>query len=435
MKYITDPLAGLGSLFLLPLDGKDPSRERVLWLQRLRLRLFPGVALLFILGLRFHFIASSDWTLFFLATAILLGTFFFTRARLMVNREVNTIFLLINLLIDLITFALFLLASKGLANPFIYAIFIHAFMGGMLLELKYSMIFELIVHFTLFSIQYLSLKEYEFVWFDVLPLIATQHFLCLLSWAISTSLARHLDFGFKQISNLKTANEKADRLRALGALSSGFSHEFASPLNTIKLKLQRMSRLDEFDVFGEDIQVLANAVNKCDDTLKRMNTSLFDSENLCYQDIDVYDFLEDVIKVWEQDKVGAIVENKVSQTLRLKLPTFNFTQIILFLMDNSFEASPNKCKIKISSNDEEPFVVLSFCDQGKGFSNEVLNRLGEPFNSDKTHGVGLGLFSADIFMISVGGHIEVKNQPTGACVRLSFPLTLQESIDSIKREG
>ena len=160
-----------------------------------------------------------------------------------------------------------------------------------------------------------------------------------------------------------------------------------------------------------------------------MNASLFDSKNLSSQRVNVFDFLDDVIKVWSQEHPQANISNRVSSELSLRLPIFNFTQIILFLMDNSNEAKKDTCRIDISSTVEEGFICVSFSDSGVGFSHEVLKRLGEPFNSDKEQGVGLGLFSTDLFMTSLGGHMSVSNLKIGACIKLNFPKALRGELN------
>ena len=64
-------------------------------------------------------------------------------------------------------------------------------------------------------------------------------------------------------------------------------------------------------------------------------------------------------------------------------------------------------------------------DFGSGFQPEVLSRIGEPFNTNKKQGNGLGIYIADLFIQNLGGRLVIenkKNKTSGAIVTLTWPV-------------
>src|SRR5690606_38185743 len=99
--------------------------------------------------------------------------------------------------------------------------------------------------------------------------LGMSHFYIFCSWYLMSSLGDHLSRQEQLRVRLLSKNKKLDELRALGSLTAGFMHEFASPLNTIKVRLQRLSRIQD----GEDLQAALRALESCEAVLGQMNSS------------------------------------------------------------------------------------------------------------------------------------------------------------------
>ena len=67
---------------------------------------------------------------------------------------------------------------------------------------------------------------------------------------------------------------------------------------------------------------------------------------------------------------------------------------------------------------------MEFNDDGPGFAPEILERLGQPYQSTKGRaGAGLGLFLLVNVMRKLGGGVSARNRRGGgASVRLTLPL-------------
>jgi len=103
---------------------------------------------------------------------------------------------------------------------------------------------------------------------------------------------------------------------------------------------------------------------------------------------------------------------------------------MISLIDNALEAAGPSGKVLIRSFTHasrqgrgRPKAVFEIIDNGPGMSAEFLrDRLFQPFQTTKSEGVGLGLFTAGQIVRHHGGTIRVRSSAgEGTVVRLSFP--------------
>jgi len=225
--------------------------------------------------------------------------------------------------------------------------------------------------------------------------------------------------------------EKQDRLRALGALAAGFSHEFASPLNAAKLRLDRLERSFEnmqdtpaWKMNAEDNLLAAKkSIESCEAVIHSMNSSQLDVRDQKVKPINMTEFIKDVTDSWleEHQNVNLVIDNTLTE--RLSVSPINLAQVILNLLDNAFESNP-KGAITLRLHSLDNLIKLVVEDEGSGFDERVLSRRGEPFVTTKVAGTGLGLYVSEIFAQSLGGHLLTENKPlkTGAVVTLTWPI-------------
>jgi two-component system sensor histidine kinase HupT/HoxJ len=100
-------------------------------------------------------------------------------------------------------------------------------------------------------------------------------------------------------------------------------------------------------------------------------------------------------------------------------------QVVMNLIQNARDATSSQSdgSLKIVGQVEQGRVLLSFADNGPGFSEENLGRLFEPFFTTKPvgQGTGLGLSISYSIVERHGGKLTAVNSPTGGA---DFILTL-----------
>jgi two-component system nitrogen regulation sensor histidine kinase NtrY len=76
-----------------------------------------------------------------------------------------------------------------------------------------------------------------------------------------------------------------------------------------------------------------------------------------------------------------------------------------------------KAKAKIGEN-----IVITIDDNGKGFPEELMDRLTEPYVTTRQKGTGLGLAIVKKIMQDHNGKIDLMNIKGGARVVLTLPI-------------
>jgi two-component system sensor histidine kinase RegB len=98
-------------------------------------------------------------------------------------------------------------------------------------------------------------------------------------------------------------------------------------------------------------------------------------------------------------------------------------QSIANLLNNAAEASPDDIAIVIAWDEQQLRICIDDC--GPGISAEVAERIGQPFNSNKGRGRGLGLFLTHATITRIGGSVSLENRPEavlGTRTVVSLPL-------------
>lgn len=403
----------------------DMKSQRFLWLIRLRfIALFSQLPLT-IVGRYYGYLDQKSHLVFSICLILLLiyNANLYSKVTKDKAYKVKSSFLSWQVCMDLIIFSFLLNLTGGVNNPFYAFFYVMAVFGGIFTTGRGSSYFHILLMTCVFSIQISPLLSTDFN-FDVIfnqqtfPYLVSQLLIPSIVFFIARSFGAFLDKSQENLLNLTIHSERLDRLRAVGALSAGFSHEFASPLHTAQIRLKRLGRLLPAD--NHDLSVCALALEDCEKVLKQMNSSQLHLSTSDYEVIDLGSVISEITHNWKLDYPEITVE-LTSADSKIRVPRINFTQSLFNLLDNSAEAMGFKGPIELNIATNSTNTVLTITDQGHGFNPEILQRMGEPFNTNKSNGTGLGLYSAHLFMESVAGRLSVSNLTQGSKVELLFP--------------
>lgn len=421
-KYSLRTLLVLKEYFFLPFSESGHEQEKLHWIVRLRWLVIAFLVTLAPFGIATDvFSVKASW----IYVALLIMLFFFnmgTQFRWFERKkEIGLGHITFQLFIDLVVLTAFLTLTDGGLNPFYVLFYINVSLGATLLDGKWGFIFLVLCHFALLIVQTLSyFSKYDS---QFLPALIIQHLVLLIAWGVSRSLGRYISIQKEKLHHVKIYAEKMDRLRALGAMTAGFSHEFASPLNTIKLRLEREIRANPQST---NLQEMNMAVLQCESVIRQMNGAQIDPRDFRFQVFNLNFATRNILNSWLQENPRAKAEfSAENQSNPVKLPVLNYSQSLINILDNAFEASPSgQIHIVIDQNDSK--IVLSVENEGSSFSEDVLQRFGEPFVTTKPTGTGLGLYSVQLFAQSSGGKAIILNTEMGAKVELHIPHSLED---------
>ena len=218
----------------------------------------------------------------------------------------------------------------------------------------------------------------------------------------------------KALSQTRSTLENQKKISEIGSLSAAAVHELSTPLNTIFLILNDL-REEEIvkKNYGikKEVDLLKSQADRCRNILLTLSKN---PENL-------KDNFFDKTTISNLVKINFDKFNNRKINLKINLISNQDEPLILFkdelvyalgnIIHNAIQHAKFKIIINISWNQKEFIIAVS--DDGSGFSNEVLDLIGQPYISKQKVGMGLGIFIAKNLIENIGGSIIFKNNNRG----------------------
>ena len=205
--------------------------------------------------------------------------------------------------------------------------------------------------------------------------------------------------------------KRAERLSALGQLSAGLAHEIRNPLASISGAASILARTENLD--PKSSKCLEIIRSECE----RLNGLLTNFLNFarprppCLQTIQLEPVLDNVLALASHGVRGKTVhfEKKVDAGLQpVECDPEQLEQVLLNLMINATEASPDGGTVTLLAAGEESRVAIGVVDHGHGVASAHIDRLFDPFFTTKEHGTGLGLPVAHQIVRQMGGSLQAQ---------------------------
>ncbi|KHD89098.1 MAG: histidine kinase [Bdellovibrio sp. ArHS] len=384
--------------------------------------------------IHWHVLQKRD-IFYFVAVLALLATFNVVSQGLWPREEqARQKHTLVHLWVDLLAAAGLLFVSGSAQNPFVSILCIHSFLGGMLLRQRASYLFGISVLLLLGLLQletYLDAKitlgaDLTDLWLSFL----SQWVLVTASWFVSHYFSGLLKKNEMRIRLLQDRQHQADRLKSLGALTAGFSHQLATPMNSLKLRMERgLRKLSDQEVAArEELEKAKSSLDECVQVFQHMASVFSQSAEAELQTVEIQKLCEDLLKVWEKENNTITVEKHfMAEPLNCRLQVLAFSNTFFDLLNNAVEASSAGSKIYVRLFKLDSWIYLEVTDLGEGLSEETLSRLGEPFVTTKVDGNGLGLYSASMMAQAAGGEFRIFNNTSGRGATAEIRLPLEEA--------
>lgn len=392
------------------------------------------------LGLCLAIIAASAWLNLFV-------TLRFSPQRFLSDQEVTGY-----IAFDIIQLCALLSMTGGLLNPFAALIIAPVTIAASVLPVRSTIIIGVlaIAGISILSIFHLPLPwrigevidlpgVYKAgVWaalsFSVLFFAAYAHRIAEESGEMKSALAA---------TQLVLARE--ERLAALGGLAASAAHELGTPLATIQVTAKEMARdLKEQGTLRDDALLLVSQAERCRDILSRLSERDDHSDAMLERlSIDAL-VRESAQPFLDQQEGPAIIFEMIAQEDGRPELTLRRKPEILYGLRNFIENAAEfaTSKVLITAEWDNQNLAISIHDDGPGFPQEVLARLGEPYVSTRSstrrkRGMGLGFFISKTLLERTGAEISFDNQEwrdtssvKGAWVSAKWPLKLIESVAS-----
>ena len=332
---------------------------------------------------------------------------------------------LIYLLIDIIQLSGLLYLTGGIINPFIIFLIIPSVFASSNLSFRTN---SLLVLITSLSILFLTFYSQD------LPEPLNDHFHASPYYYYSVPLAliiallflNYFAIIFGAESKLrKDALNKMEEIMAnehemlsLGGQAAAAAHSLGTPLSTIKIITQELSKQlkGQKDVM-QDIELLSSQVERCNEILKKLSLNPNEEDDFIDEDLSMRDYLKEIIMSFREASKKNFILN-LNQDLNSKRITKSI-EIVYGLRNfigNANKFCKNKVFISLKSNSEFTIVVIE--DDGDGYPGDILSKIGEPYlssNKDlnkEKKGLGLGLFIGKTLLEKNFASVNCSNSET-----------------------
>lgn len=225
--------------------------------------------------------------------------------------------------------------------------------------------------------------------------------------------------------------KRVERLSAIGQLSAGLAHEIRNPLASISGAAAILARSPGLD------QKSAKCLEIITKESERLNGLLTNFLNFArprpprLQTMELGPVLENVIELASHGVRGKTVrfEKSIEAGLQsVECDPEQLEQVLLNLMINAIEASPDGGTVTLSAVDQESKIAIRVSDRGDGVAPAHIDRLFDPFFTTKEHGTGLGLPVAHQIVRQMGGSLAAHaNGERGMIFSVLLPAKGQSS--------
>jgi len=236
---------------------------------------------------------------------------------------------------------------------------------------------------------------------------------------------------------------RAEKFSFLGNLSARLAHEIKNPMTAIGTFLQMLPQKFNDEEFRTNFYNIAmEETNRVNNLITEL-LDLINTRESHFELDDLHDLIDKMIfLISPQSKAKniEIVRNFDSSIGEVKMDSEKMKQVILNLLSNAVDFTPEKGRIEISTkkepmNGRRKSIRIDIKDNGIGIHQSMMNKIFDPYfttkhKSNMHNGTGLGLFIAHQNIQDHQGTIEVKtevnegtafilNLPTDPSVKLS----------------
>ncbi|MBL4729806.1 MAG: ABC transporter substrate-binding protein [Sulfurimonas sp.] len=214
---------------------------------------------------------------------------------------------------------------------------------------------------------------------------------------------------------------------AMGEMMENIAHQWRQPLSGVNSCVLVID--DTLDEAGIKNEILEEKMQEIESLTKYMSNTIDDFKNFFDPKKEKSNIIiEDIIGKTLEVLKGKIEKHQIKVTVDLRGVHECFThsnelqQVFLAIINNAIDIlasntvpSPN-IKIEIKRVKENIFITI--CDNAGGISEELVEKIFEPYYTTKykAQGTGLGLYISKVIIEdSLGGELNVKNSFTGAC--------------------
>lgn len=225
--------------------------------------------------------------------------------------------------------------------------------------------------------------------------------------------------------------EESDKLKS--AILSSVSHEFRTPLSTIKAAITSLLS-DQESWKTESRNELLSIVNEEADYLNYLVGNLLDMSRIesgVLKPNKQWNVLSEILEGVISKMARSLGSHPINIDIPEELPLVpvdyvQMEQVFRNLISNSNKYAPIGSPIQIQARVQDKMILVQVINDGPPVAPEHLNRIFDKFfrvtHAEKVSGTGLGLSICKGIVEAHGGNIWTENLPNGFAFKFTLPL-------------
>jgi signal transduction histidine kinase len=223
---------------------------------------------------------------------------------------------------------------------------------------------------------------------------------------------------------------EAERLAAIGRLTSQITHEIRNPLSSMALNIELLEEEVQGEPDPKEAVVLTRAITDEIDRLTSITEDYLRFARLPAPQLsegDLNEMVKGLLAFHGQELQQAGIE--VEADLQEGLPPAaidegQLRQALLNLVRNAREAMPHGGRLQLRTRVRGDEIEVLVRDWGGGVNSDALPHIFDPFFTTKSQGTGLGLPLTRQIIRQHGGEIVCRNHPSGGTeFRITLPVS------------
>ncbi|KAB3530031.1 transporter substrate-binding domain-containing protein [Alkaliphilus serpentinus] len=211
----------------------------------------------------------------------------------------------------------------------------------------------------------------------------------------------------KQLQDIVTHN---DKMQALGKLSAGIAHELRNPLTSIKAFVDLIPQKLDDNIFREKLmEIVPQEIQRLDGLVKMLLD--YSKPKASKPQVVLFNNIVDeilglfILKLKNMDI--KVINN--SSPLSIWVDKSQIKQVLINIILNAIDAMNQGGTIIIDGYQKEDNIYIIITDDGHGISEDVIEKVFDPFFTLKKHGYGIGLAISHQLVKENGGDISITS--------------------------
>jgi signal transduction histidine kinase len=220
---------------------------------------------------------------------------------------------------------------------------------------------------------------------------------------------------------------RSEKLAALGTLAAGVAHEINNPLATISMSAEALQkRLPSDSGEVRYLTAIQEEAHRCRGIIQDLS-DLARGGSLDREPVEPEELAREALRIVRRN--ANLPSAEIGLSIPDGLPLLSadrgkLLQVLVNLLSNGVEAAGEGGNVHLTARRQDGRLTFEVADDGQGIPAHLLERIFEPFYTDKDRGVGLGLALCHRIAELHGGDLSADSPGPGrgAVFRLRLPL-------------